>query len=267
MPINTLDGIVAAPRQTKSFFKFGQTAKAGGTFQSTWKAAGLPSTGVTPTTTPEVCDNTTVGALFYTPSTSGLTTYLTKLSMTAQTAGCPILYDRLVHSGGLNGTLTTDQAVNTPALTRYTDGVGVEIFLEVYTATGATASNVTVTYTNSDGVSGRVSASTAMQVTPVIGQMIAIPLAAGDKGVKSVQSVKLSASTGTAGNFGVTLVKRIVSVPCPLANNGQTLDPFALGLPEIQEASTSSGACLAIMVNASTTSTGTLFGEMVLSSG
>jgi hypothetical protein len=41
-------------------------------------------------------------------------------------------------------------------------------------------------------------------VSPLAAQMIPVPLAVGDTGVRSVVSVQLSASSGTAGNFGLT---------------------------------------------------------------
>jgi hypothetical protein len=40
-----------------------------------------------------------------------------------------------------------------------------------------------------------------------------MPLQAGDRGVKSVESLTLSASTGTAGNFGLTLFRPIMTFP------------------------------------------------------
>lgn len=263
MAITSLDGIIASASQHKSYGKVSMTAKAAGTFQSLWTAAGLPTAGAAAgTASGAACTSATAGALPFTNPTGGALTYLTKLSNTQQTIGTLILYDRLVHTSALSGTVATAQTVNSAALTRYTTGEDVELFLEVYTATGATAVNVTVSYTNSDGVAGRTSVSVPMQTSPVAGQMIPIPLQSGDKGVRSVQSVTLSATTGTAGNFGITLMKRLVEAPIAIASGGIVLDPFASGMPQIQD-----DACLAFAMLCSTTSTGFVTGTIDLNQG
>ena len=262
MAITSLDQLLAASNQLKSFGKVSMTAKAAGTFQSLWTAAGLPAAGANPASLAMVIPTrATEGALPFVNPETGLS-YISKISSSQQTIGTLILYDRIAHSSGLNGTLTTAQAVNGAALTRYTTGEDVELFLEVYTATGATASNVTISYTNSVGVAGRTTPAVAMQVTPVVGQMLPIPLQAGDTGIQSVQSVTLSASTATAGNFGITLVKRIAEIPITVAGTGVVLDPFALGFPQIEN-----NACLSMMVVTSTTSTGFITGTINIAQG
>ena len=45
MAIVSLDQLLAASNQLKSFGKVSMTAKAAGTFQSLWTAAGLPAAG------------------------------------------------------------------------------------------------------------------------------------------------------------------------------------------------------------------------------
>lgn len=262
MPITSIDQLLAASKQLKSFGKVSMAAKAAGTFQSLWTAAGLPTAGVAAgTATGLAPTSATAGALPFVNPSSGLS-YLSKIGNSQQTVGTLILYDRLVHTSTLNGTLTTAQTVNSAALTRHTTGEDVGLFLEVYTATGATASNVTISYTNSGGVAGRTTPAVAMQVTPVAGQMLPIPLQSGDTGIRSVQSVTLSASTATAGNFGITLVKRIAEIPITVAGTGVVLDPFALGFPEIEN-----NACLSFMVVTSTTSTGFITGTINIAQG
>ena len=262
MAIVSLDQLLAASNQLKSFGKVSMTAKAAGTFQSLWTAAGLPAAGANPASLAMVIPTSaTAGALPFVNPATGLS-YISKIGSSQQTIGTLILYDRIAHSSGLNGTLTTAQAVNGAALTRHTTGEDVGLFLEVYAATGATASNVTISYTNSAGVAGRTTPAIAMQVTPVAGQMLPIPLQAGDTGIRSVQSVTLSASTATAGNFGITLVKRIAEIPITVAGTGVVLDPFALGFPQIEN-----NACLSMMVVTSTTSTGFVTGTINIAQG
>lgn len=122
-----------------------------------------------------------------------------------------IIIDMLNMSGGLNATLTTPQTTNLPTatLTRYTDGEGVQVGLICHANIGGTATTVTIEYTNSAGVGARV--STAMVFggsgQSSSGNLTRIPLQAGDTGVRSVESVTLAGTTGTAGNFGVVLYK------------------------------------------------------------
>jgi hypothetical protein len=151
--------------------------------------------------------------------------------------------DRLSHQGGLSGIVTTAQTTNLPtaALTRYTDGVGVMIGLTIYTVIGGTAATVTASYTNQAGVSGRTTAVQAIggSGNSSAGRMIFLPLQAGDTGVRSVESVTLAATTGTAGNFGVTLFK-ILGAVC--SDNVQALSwndiitgGFIGGIPEFSD--------------------------------
>lgn len=134
-----------------------------------------------------------------------------------------LVIDRLSHNGGLVGNVNTLQdstsnptAFPTAALTRYTDGIGVMLAVHIYTSLGATDSVLTVNYTNT---ANAAKVGTAIFTgTPQTHNFILVGLAAGDLGVKSVQSVQLSASTGTAGNFGVVLFKPIAIIPPGEAN-------------------------------------------------
>lgn len=236
--------------------KLSATSKGAGLFHSLWTVGGFPAAGSAPGSANGVIPTkSTVGALNFVDAGASENTFLAQLSLVGATAGTFFLYDRLWHNSALNGTLATAQTFTQPALTRHTDGVGVEIWLEWYTATGSTAVTATVSYTNSDGVSGR-SGTCSIAASPVAGQMMQVSLQAGDKGVLSVQSVTLSATTGTAGNFGVTLLKKKALAAVPGANIAQPPQDFAaIGLPEIQD-----NACIAIGVQCTATNTGIMNG-------
>jgi hypothetical protein len=122
-----------------------------------------------------------------------------------------IIIDALNISGGLNATVTTAQTTNLPtaALTRYTSGEGVHAGIVIHTALGGTATTATISYTNQAGTSGQTSPSFVFggSGNQGIGQILRIPLAAGDTGVQSVESITLAATTGAAGNFGIILYK------------------------------------------------------------
>lgn len=183
--------------------------------------------------------------------------YLAQIKATFATAGTIHLYDRIWSCANFSGTVNTAQAVvGFPTLTRPdANGVGLEIWIECYTATGATASNITVQYTNSDGVSGRSTVSTAHITSMPANRMYPVPLQSGDTGVKSIQSVTLSATTGTAGSFGVTLCRMLSSISSAVPNVGQTMDFTQLGLPQIYD-----NSALMFINQGTTTSSGIIMG-------
>lgn len=255
MAITTLDQLIAASKQNESFFKLSATSKSAGSFHSLWTVAGKSGAGsAAGSAAGAVCTNTTAGGMSITSPGGSNTLYLASVELAGATAGTFIIYDRLVHTSGLVGNVATAQTVNSVALTRNTTGEEVECWLEWYTATGATATTATVSYTNEQGTSGRTGVATTV-ASMIVGQVLPVTLQAGDKGVRSVQSVTLAASTGTAGNFGVTLVRRVVHIPISLANVGQLYDWGSTGLPPLE-----SNPCLAIALLCSTTSTGVVTG-------
>lgn len=103
-------------------------------------------------------------------------------------------------------------------LPRYTNGDGV-MMMAVAQSAASTVGTFTVSYTNSDGVSGRISQSTFTKVVSGGGTLVSsttnviagsqpfIQLMAGDKGVRSVESVTFSAAGG--GLMAIVLVKPI----------------------------------------------------------
>jgi len=180
-------------------------------------------------TTAAACSASTTGALIRSPAGSGDQIVVAGYTQPAGNVQSAWLIDRLSHQGGLSGTTTTTQTTNLPtaALTRYTSGVGVFAALEFYTAVGATDAVWTVVYTNQAGTGSR-SVSFIMGQTPSANGFIIIPLQGTDSGVRSVESVTLTPSTGTAGNFGVTLFKPLCFIPGTPSRITRPLDIFSL---------------------------------------
>lgn len=198
-----------SPYQTVPVQKNAVSAAAGSRYFSQWLS--IPFAGVAPTTA-AICDNTTAGAMGQLNSSSNQR--IIGIS-TGCNLGCSyILCDRLSHQGGLDGTVTTAQTTNLPtaALTRYTNGVGVMAAVEVYTAAGASAVTMTASYTNQAGTSGQTTIATDFGTSAYssLSRFNILPYQEGDSGVKSVESLTLSATTGTAGNFGITLFKPLL---------------------------------------------------------
>lgn len=266
MAITTLDGIVAGMLAPFQFYKASQTAEGAGTWHSLWKAAGLPGAGATPPAATAgsgyVPDDTTAGAFPFTNPVSGKS-YLARLAASCATVGTLVLYDRLWHCSGFGTVSTLAQNITTPGNAgRVTDYKGVELWGEVYTAPGATGATWTVSYTDQDNNSGASASYTHPANAESVGQMFPFTLAAGDNGVKSVASFTASVSSGTAGDIGLTLMRRLAEIPLTVANVAAVLDAVAAGFPEVPN-----DACLALMIQCSTTNTGALLGSLNLAQG
>lgn len=132
--------------------------------------------------------------------------YLLTVGFTStSTTNMLILVDMLLAASSVNANVATAQTVNSAALTRYTgtSSAGNLMTFEVTTALGATASNLTVSsYTNSAGTTGRTTSAMPMTTSAIIGRLQPtllgpfLPLAAGDIGVRSVETLQFSAAMG-----------------------------------------------------------------------
>ncbi len=264
MAITNMDTLVAAMvAGDKPPYQKQTLTSVANFFYSLWRVAGQPGAGaVPPTGAGEAPTRATAGAIgAWTNSAGADVARLVGLNLTSDDLGVYSLYDRLVHTSGLNGTLLTAQTINSAALSRYTDGVGVEAWLEIYTALGITSRTATISYTNQSGTAGRTGTCLTGTSAP-IGRMIPFALQAGDTGVRSVETLTLSASTGTAGDFGITLLKRIADIPASSTTTYLPRDAFDLGLPEIVD-----DACMAFMAFTGATTIGPTFGMLNIAKG
>lgn len=139
-----------------------------------------------------------------------------------------IFIDRLSHQAGLNASSVSVQTTNLPTapLPRYTDGRNVILGIEIYTQIGATATTLTVSYTNEFGVSGRTTSPIVFGGTGAreTGRFLIASLEGTDNGVRSVESVTLAGTTGTAGNFGIVLFKPLFMFPINNADGPHICD-------------------------------------------
>jgi hypothetical protein len=239
------------------------TAPTAGRGCSLWTYDGMPAGGLTPTSG-VIPDKTTTGAIPFTAPGGSRDKHLIGASITPLTAGVYLLYDRLFHIGGLSGISTADQTIQgspaSPALTRNTGGAGNIAFYEIYTVIGTTATTLTMTYTNQAGTGSRTStinigATGRREVTA----MQRIPLAAGDSGIQAIEKVKLTATTGTAGNFGITIAQPLAWIPVGAAGTMGWRD-YTTGLPGIPVINPD--ACLSLMFIPASATAPELFGSL-----
>lgn len=157
--------------------------------------------------------------------------YLTEIQIASSVAHLNMFFDILWVNTGLVVTTTTAQAISMGALpprdiNGSTDGVGCMIGLLCTAASGlaAVASNATVSYTNSENIAGRTATLSAIvgsqaPATPVIGTVIWFSLQAGDRGVRSIQSITLNTSW-VSGTISLFIAREIATIGTVLANIG-----------------------------------------------
>ena len=270
--IENIDNLVKALGNNSSRIVLDKASIASQTansYCSLWRATGQPGQGAIPTVV-ATCNNTTVGTISFNQQMSPSTSYGAYLEIATGNAAMTMeLHDRLANMGGLNGTLTTAQSVNLDLSTLLsTDNINVrkgdanysdvQWWLEWYTATGGAVVTATIVVTYNDGTTGNLSVLTLAPTRPashMIPLNSLIPSAQSGKFIRGIVSVTLSATTGTAGNFGVTATRPRMTLSSPIANFKFIADWAQLGLPEIYNSS-----AIFPIVLTSTTSTGTVRG-------
>ena len=239
-----------------------------GQYHSLWRATGQPGQGAIPAAAAN-CNQSTTGGMRFSQQTAPAKSYLAYLEAASSTSAMTLeVHDRLMDRGGLNGTLNTAQAVgldfNGVTADNMAERIGdadysdIQWWLEWYTDTGSTATTATVAVTYNDGTTGNltgVSLAATRRASFMQSLNGLIPATAAGKFIRAVNTVTLSASTGTVGNFGVTATRLRGSLFMPIANAKFSADWASLPINTIPNS-----ACPFIVVITSTTSTGTLRG-------
>ena len=266
-------GLGAYNGRTIGFMKTGTAADAAGYWYCTSKDGGFPgawSPG-TPGINGRITDGTSATDNGCFPISNPVTgaNYLTELNLSSSVNHTHVLFDVLWVNSGIAVTTTTAQSITTPTLPARdingtTNGEGCMIAMLTTTANtnAAVITNTTVSYTNSEGVSGRtarLSAIVGSQIpaTPVIGTLIWFNLEAGDKGVRSIQSITLGTSLG-GGAVSLMITRDVATMGTTIPNvNAQKI----IGTPGIK---LYNGTCLLHCNQASATTATFYAGELVL---
>jgi hypothetical protein len=197
------------------FMKTGTASDATGYWYCTAKDAGYPGAWApgTPGVNGRVTDGTVSADFGCIPIANAATggNFLTELMIATSVTHANVFFDVLWVNSGLVVTTTTAQAITTPTLpARDVDGgtngkgCGIALYFSAASTMAAVATNWTVSYTNSAGVAGRTATLSAIvgsqaPASPVVGTIVWFNLAAGDTGVKSIESwtAPTSLLTGT----------------------------------------------------------------------
>jgi hypothetical protein len=240
--ISSCDQAIEGARQPYDLYKVGGTMEAAGVWHSLFYSSGSPGAAVAPS--PGIAGaalTSYAGQIPFSNPANGLETNLMRLSGSATQPGKLILVDRLWHNSGINITTTTAQTVNSvawpsrcpPASGRTPDafGRGVMIGLEASAAIGGGAvTNTIISYTDEAGNAGATGTMASWPATAAAGTFVPFQLAAGDIGVRSVQSLTLG-TTYTSGTVHLVAYRKIAELPMPLANVGYAIDIITSGNP------------------------------------
>lgn len=177
-------------------------------------------------------------------------------ALTAVATGVPaqlMLVDMQGYYPGISMNSAVAQTLTGSPTLRYTNGVGVRPYLVITTATGAVAHNVSISYTDQSATAANTPPVTvACTVSAIAGHIVHtgtaannygpfIPLANGDTGVQSVQTITMSAGSGVAGVAALVLARPLLTIPLVAASIASEKDFLNAtpSLPRIVD-----GACL-----------------------
>lgn len=240
MAITTLDGVIAGMTPPQMFLKNGGTMEGVGQLHSLFYTAGRPGAAVAPTPGMAGAALTTyAGQIPFTNPVSG-NSYLARLQANTNLVGTLVLCDRLWHNSGIAVTTTTAQTVNSVAWPArdsggLTNGNNIGVALEVSTATTNAAANSTmsISYTNQAGTAGKTgnvgaAIPLAFPATAVAGTFVPFTFAAGDTGVRSIQTITLAVSLG-AGTVHLVAYRELARLEITAANIGNAIDALTSG--------------------------------------
>lgn len=153
-------------------------------------------------------------------------------AITAVATGVPaqlMLVDLQGYWPGISTNSATLQTLTGTPTLRYTNGAGCRLFTVTTVASGLTAHNITLSYSNTTPTSGRaLPVTVAMTASAIVGHIAHsgtaannygpfLPLASGDTGVSTVASVTMSAASG-AGTMALCLARPLFTLPLTTAS-------------------------------------------------
>lgn len=271
MSITTLDGVIAGAQPPVVFAKNVTNAPVAGRPVSIFQFTGSPGPGVPNTglTGANYSSSATIpnGILYHADPAGGSNSYLARFIASATQAGTLMLCDRLWDCGpAINSTST--QTLSQPTLPARdangaTAGLGVQLGIEVVGATSSTAAVCTVNYTDAGGSPGNTVGFIDLPTAAVNaqGNFYRIGLAAGDQGVRSVQSIAF----GTAWTSGtIALVAYRILATLELANPfvPNALDALTGGFPQLFN-----GVCPFLIFLPNTTTAANISGQYIETQG
>jgi hypothetical protein len=229
--ITSVDDLIAGALSPVEFLKQTFTGEAAGEMFSPFFTAGYPAAAAAPTGINGAALTSYAGQLPFPAAVTGKDTWLADFAAEQGGAvGSIWLCDRLWHNGSVSATTTTGQAITHPGIpardrSGATAGNGVLLGLEVSGATGngAPVTTITATYTDEAGNTGNTASIPTFPATAVAGHFSPFSLAAGDAGVRSVQTLTLG-TTLSSGTVHLVQYRPVVRIG--LTTTGVTVRPM-----------------------------------------
>jgi hypothetical protein len=154
---------------------------------------------------------------------------------------------------------------------RYANGEGLRVFIGSYSAMGANAPTMQVTYTNSAGSTGKVTTSGCVSTASATSGTILnsgnaankygpfLPLAAGDTGVKDIESVIWGGTAHASGSVFVGLCKPLcMPIPVPATGLYNIMD-FVNTVPSFPKLRNGANVTFLVFGTGATTAAATVY--------
>lgn len=257
MAITSLDEYIGSPKQLHVIRKTVSRATIGATWFSLFDIAGDPGIGVLPgaeQTSGIIPTKATAGFIPIVNFAVGAKGYISRVDF-SNTVACRIRLVDVLWKGGaypFNAAVTLfsqpDISDRLPQIAGTPLWHETEIWVE--TSVAATGNQTwSVAYTNQNGNTGKQTGVVGIGAAPTIGRMWKMPFAAGDSGVRKIESV--TGGTGSAGSANILIVRPLWTGRVFFTNDGsmhgldktgmvEVFDSSAL-MPMISPDSTSSG--------------------------
>lgn len=267
MAITTVDGALAGMQYPREFFKAVTGTMVAGRPHSLIYLAGIPGAAVAPA--PGIAGAALTsypGQLPFTNPGSG-NTYLARFLGQATIAGTLLLCDRLWHNSNVVVTTTGAQTVNSVAwpardANGATNGDAVYAALEISGTVGTGAATPSISYTDQGGTAGNTgSMVVAYAASSIQGTFYPFSLAAGDTGVRSIQTVTLGVSM-SSGSISLVAYRILARIELSAANVPMAVDALTSGFVRMYD-----NTVPFIVFIPNTTTTSNITGEVIWTQG
>lgn len=247
---------------TYPVFGVGTVAEAVGQFYSFTKDTGNP--GAWAPGTPGLAGRATNGTLAADNGClkipNAVNNWLTDWRVDGANVACAIgLYDILWVNSGIVTTTTTAQTINSVSFPTVDGPKMVGLLCILATTNAGAITNMTLSYTNQDGVAGRTATVASFPATAVIGTVVWFQLAAGDTGLTSIQTIALGTSLVALNSVALIVVQKLAVSPVLAA--GQP------GIPQKLKKKLRDGVCIVAMNMAAVTTAVTFHGTATIEVG
>lgn len=176
-----------------------------------------------------------------------------------------------VSSTGTKAITMTPIAATAANVDRYPNGEGLRLFVASYATMGANAPTMQITYTNSGGTTGKVTTAGCVSTAAATSGTILnsgnaankygpfLPLAAGDTGVKDIESLIWGGTAHASGSVFVGLCKPLC-MPIPIPATGlYNLMDFVNTLPSLPKLRNGANITFLVFGTGATTAAATVY--------